>query len=306
MNPEQILNSNLSKAEKARRLYDAGFTRHQVADLICSGNYGWAHNIYKKHFGLETVRRAVVAAGFNHKFGIELEAYNVCRHTLSAALNAAGILCHVEGYNHTTRNHWKIVGDGSLSGANAFEIVSPVLQGEAGMIQAETVCRVLEAQGAKINKSCGFHVHFDARTFSMADWKNLYSNYIALESEIDAMLPASRRNNQYCRSVSHRFPSKAAATEALQAATTVQELSRIIAGSNRYMKLNAESYMRHGTVEFRQHSGTVEFQKVGSWVRICAAMIDKSKQGMIATLNDCLTPELQTYVATRKRKFATA
>jgi hypothetical protein len=35
MTTEQIITSNLSKAEKARRLYDAGFTRHQVADREC-------------------------------------------------------------------------------------------------------------------------------------------------------------------------------------------------------------------------------------------------------------------------------
>ncbi len=306
MTPEQIIASNFSKAEKARRLYDLGFTRHQVADQICSGNYGWAHNIYKKHLGLETIRRAVTAAGFNHRFGIELEAIGVCRHALSAALNAAGILCHAEGYNHTTRNHWKVITDGSLSGANAFEIVSPVLQGEAGMAQVETVCRVLEAQGAKINRSCGFHVHFDARSLSMADWKNLYKNYITLESEIDSMMPASRRANQYCRSLSYRNRTPSATITALEQATTVEELSQIISGRNRYVKLNAESFMRHGTVEFRQHSGTVEFKKVSSWVRICAALIDKSKEGLLATLSEALTPELQTYVSNRTRKFATA
>jgi hypothetical protein len=194
MTSEQILSSSFSKAEKARKLYDLGFTRHQVADLICGGNYGWAHNIYKKHFGVESRTRSI-ADLFNHKFGIEIEAFNVGMSQLATALRAAGINVEVENYNHTNRNHWKIVTDGSIQGERAFELVSPVLKGEAGIAQVKKVCDVLESIGAKVNKSCGMHVHFDARQMQINDWRNLYKNYIILENEIDAIMPASRRGN---------------------------------------------------------------------------------------------------------------
>lgn len=134
MTQEQILSSNLSKAAKARKLYNLGFTRHQVADLICNGNYGWAHNIYKNYFGLETISRSLPDV-FNHKFGIEIEAYGVNMRVVESAIRAAGVTIEVEGYNHSTRRHWKIVTDGSLRGGQGFEVVSPVLKGEAGIAE---------------------------------------------------------------------------------------------------------------------------------------------------------------------------
>lgn len=45
MNEKEILASSESKAEKARKLFDLGKTRREVADLILGGNVGWAFNI---------------------------------------------------------------------------------------------------------------------------------------------------------------------------------------------------------------------------------------------------------------------
>lgn len=309
MTPAEILASNLSKAEKARRLYDLGYTRHQVADLVCGGNYGWAHNIFAKHTGLatrtRTVSAAAVLAGFAHKFGVEIECFGVSRSVLAQALNAAGVPTHSESYNHTTRNHWKIVNDASVQGEAAMELVSPVLQGEAGLAQVEKVCQVLVRLGAKVNKTCGLHVHFDARTLSVNNWKSLYKNYITLEGEFDAIMPDSRRanNNRFCRSLTFRNGSKESTFNAIDRATTVQQLSSLVAGT-RYVKLNAESFQRHGTVEFRQHSGTVEFEKIGNWIRICGALIDKSKTDSVSSFADFLPENLLSYTTNRKRKFA--
>lgn len=51
---------------------------------------------------------------FTHKFGIEIEAYNCNMERLARELREAGIHVAVEGYNHTTRDHWKLVTDSSL------------------------------------------------------------------------------------------------------------------------------------------------------------------------------------------------
>lgn len=49
MTEKEILASQLSKAEKARKLFDLGKTRKEVANLILGGNIGWAYNIEKAH-----------------------------------------------------------------------------------------------------------------------------------------------------------------------------------------------------------------------------------------------------------------
>ena len=86
-------------------------------------------------------------------------------------------------------------------------------------------------------------------------------------------------------------------------AETVAQLSTLVAGT-RYVKVNAESFMRHGTVEFRQHSGTIEFEKISNWVKICGNLIDKSKTALFNNLQDVLPANLLTYITNRKRKFA--
>ena len=96
---------------------------------------------------------------------MEFEAYNAGKPVLRDALTAAGLQCEIESYNHNDKTHWKIVNDGSINGNDTFELVSPILQGGDGMRQLEKACFVLNACGAKVNKSCGTHVHLGAAGF---------------------------------------------------------------------------------------------------------------------------------------------
>jgi hypothetical protein len=188
------------------------------------------------------------------RFGIEIEYYNVEKNQLAAALNVAGIDCHVEGYNHRTRPHWKIVTDASVRGRYASELVSPILNGEDGLRQIDVVCEVLNRLGAKVNGSCGLHVHHDAARFSQQHLINIVKFYRRSEKEIDAAMPRSRRenNNYYTRSTQD-------IVDALRNGAPLNSVPR-------YSKVNLQSYFRHGTVEFRQHSGTTEAKKIKSWV----------------------------------------
>ena len=70
----------------------------------------------------------------NRKFGIEMEIVGIDRQTALRALRAISISVQNEDYNHNTRGHWKLVSDSSVHGG--FEVVSPVLHGEAGLEEA--------------------------------------------------------------------------------------------------------------------------------------------------------------------------
>lgn len=205
----------------------------------------------------------------NRKFGIELEIAGITKEQAMNALKAVGIRVKIEGYNHDTKPHWKIVTDNSVTGG--FEVVSPILEGEAGITQAEIVARALDDMGANVNGTCGFHVHFDAQGISLEDAKFLVHRYGKHEEEIDAFMPKSRRadNNQYCKSVK-RFLNSASFNNA----ANFNQLASAMGG--RYYKINLESYQRHGTIEFRQHSGTINAAKIANWVRFLAAFIDES------------------------------
>lgn len=304
-----ILAQDATKTAKIQQLIILGLTRKEIARLVTNGNYGFVQNVYAKMRAqgmLDQLTQALTSVNFNSRFGVEFEAYNVSKETLNRALNRAGINCEIEGYNHTTRSHWKIVNDASLNGTQAFELVSPVLQGEQGLAEVETVCRVLTECNAKVNKSCGTHVHLDASNFNLQTWKNIYINYARLEKTIDNFMPLSRRNNRYCKSLKKitNFESR------VNEASSLQNLASSVFHSDRYFKVNPVSYARHNTCEFRQHGGTVEYIKISSWIRFLHNLVQLSKQGLVSNttlegLRAFNNDEIVNYFKTRTNKFQT-
>ena len=61
--------------------------------------------------------------------------------------------------------------------------------------------------------------------------------------------------------------------EALANCTSLEQLASLMnaPGNDRYYKLNLQNLCtgRQPTIEFRQHSATVNYDKIASWVRMC-------------------------------------
>jgi hypothetical protein len=305
-----ILNQSITKTSKIQQLLLLGLTRRQVADLVTNGNYGFVQNVYKKMLEAGTFTTAANTTAFlpeidytfNRRFGIEIEAYNCTRDHLAHELQEAGINVAVEGYNHNTSAHWKLVTDASLYGNNTFELVSPILEGESGLRELEKVCWVLDLCNAKVNESCGLHVHMDAADFNMNTWKNLALSYKNIENTINAFMPATRRDNQYCKSL-----SRISERRILQA-NTLDDL-RVAFGNDRYHKINLEAYARHRTIEFRQHSGSTNFTKMSNWVLFLGRMITFAQQAKVetgTTLQNLpfLTDDQKIYFKLRTKKLS--
>jgi hypothetical protein len=214
--------------------------------------------------------------------GIEIECLlpeGRTRADAAAAVQARiGKPCYAEGYNHRTVGHWKIVTDGSLSNqTRGMEVVSPKLSGEAGLAEVATVLNALQDFGVTVDKSCGFHVHVDATNDDLQFHRTLAKLYAAYESVIDQIMPKSRRgnHNNFCRSIAH------ASREQIDHVRSVSELATLLgraAPAARYVKLNMTR--RHPTVEFRQHSGTLEPEKALTWIKTCLRMVEKAKAGV--------------------------
>ena len=224
----------------------------------------------------------------------------------------AGINVELEDYNHSTRTHWKIVSDGSIRGNNPFELVSPILQGNEGLEQLRKVSEVLESLKTKINKTCGLHIHFDAVDFDISTWKRLYKNYASIEDIIDSFMPESRRknNSSFCRSMRvDNFKSLIdAVSSTSDARLGLAALEWDITYNSRYYKLNTQSYWRHKSVEFRQHSGTVNYEKISNWILFLARFIEFSKRNEINNenwdaLKGFLPDELINFYEERKMNF---
>lgn len=232
---------------------------------------------------------------FDRTYGVEIECYlpeGKTHAMLAAAITAAnvGAPCVVEIYNHQTRNHWKLVTDGSLQNyERGVEVVSPKLSGPEGMASIMKVCAVLDAMGCTVSQKCGIHCHVNSVTMGtpaptaapLTLFKNLFKAYAGFEPVIDAFMPPSRRGNAayYARSlVSVPFYR-------IDQATGFNHFLGMLPGGGsdetRRLKVNYLAYNRHRTVEFRQHSGTTDGAKICKWAMFCLRMVAAAAMGAI-------------------------
>ncbi|MGI4871453.1 MAG: amidoligase family protein [Janthinobacterium lividum] len=324
MTAAQILATvGTTKTWKMQQLFALGLSRREVAGLLGVG-YGFAQNVYAAWLaaGRSTTAPAAPRAlvtpvaftpgALTRTFGVEIEAFGVTRAALLAELRAQGLQAQDAGYTHDATPHWKVVSDGSITGPNAFELVSPILRGYEGLEDLARACRALKICGAQVNNSCGLHVHFGARDLRIEHLRQVVRNYLVLEPTIDQLMPSARRGNAntYCLGLL-RGRTQAEAERQLLAATTADELTTAANGNSRYFKVNMQSFRRHGTVEFRQHSGSTDYEKISFWVKFLHNLIDYSAQHLatpalpveqLATFNQ---RDIATYYQRRRTVLAT-
>jgi hypothetical protein len=216
-------------------------------------------------------------------FGVELELImppGVTDRDIASRITQAGVLCQVERYGHETRTHWKVVTDVSLGYGSGREVVSPPLQGEAGLETVRKVTRVLTEMGCTVNKNCGLHVHIGAQSHQDINWwKNIVRMQHHFEPAIDSVLSPSRRGlaSHWCEPLRINWNSFHVATNLSQLSDAVGQPQRFGARSSyRYRKLNLLSFLQCGTIEFRQHQGTVETMKTEMWVRLLLRLCSKA------------------------------
>lgn len=207
----------------------------------------------------------------NRRFGVEIEFLRTVRkQEVVDAVRAEGIACENEDYNHRDCiSHWKVITDGSCG----LEIVSPILSGEDGLQQVEKVCKALNSLGAKVDKTCGLHVHVDATNLTQQQITRVFLAYARHEKLFDALMPESRRANNSSYSKSIR--------RALDTYYVEEYKTDIFRAYNqhiasRYYKVNLQSYVLHNTIEFRQHSGTTEAEKITNWVVLMVGFVEET------------------------------
>lgn len=253
---QEIKNMKGSKVAKKEAFIKLGLRKYEI-ELLLSELPKPVREVHKFTFGVEI--ECLVAA-------------NLMRE--SATRNEMPF--QYEGYNHVDNNHYyKFVSDSSIRGENPIECVSPVLTGKAGMKSLENCCKALNEAGAQVNISTGLHVHIGAANLSDEAYINVFKNYQKLERVIDTFMARSRRanNSQWCRTLQGRN---------FMWCTTKSDIFDAMNG-DRYFKVNACSYARHKTIEFRQHQGSTDFEKISNWVNFCAKLVAWSKKNVLSS-----------------------
>ena len=222
-------------------------------------------------------KRARGFTGSNRKFGVEVE-YIGGADAVADEMNARGLDCEVQQYNHRVSSAWKIVPDGSVS--CGYELVSPPLRGEAGRAALRTACEALRAAGATVDASCGLHVHHEVTNLTLDAFQNLYRLWWRAQGATGSLVARSRRDGRWCQWINLTDVEVVESLSSLDRRTVGMVADRI----DRYKSLNLQSFPRYGTVEVRQHQGTLNADKMLAWIDYVQALISWAS-------SDCELPD---------------
>lgn len=194
---------------------------------------------------------------------------------------------------------WEIDDDSSIEGpydSVTMEIKTPILKGIKGLKQIQKFLSYF-SKYASVNKTCGLHVHVGAFDFKKRNSLEMVTTalmyYSKLESTFDLLVDDSRRknNNEYAIATS----SLNQLIESYSSSNQTYEIQE-----ERYHKLNIESLNEHGTLEFRQMHGTLDYALIKNWIIVCTSFVD-----MVAVQYKNLMKPLKMQVKNRKLNYKT-
>ena len=237
-----------------------------------------------------------------YQIGYEIEAYGLNAQEIREAIEGAGegfltpgsdrlmgyweskspcahprgmvpLRCVKMNPDYAHNQSWIAAQDGSLHARGlgpSFEVISPVMYGEAGMRAAKRVHKALVKAGAVTDKTAGNHIHMginhSARWKRMSDKKKaevgrrLAHVYAHFQPVIDSLLSNVRCSGVAGRAGSGYGPS-----------TTPVNLDRPFGGR---CVLNLGSWILQGRVEFRQVGYTLKWENIEGMTGIFKAMLN--------------------------------
>lgn len=222
--------------------------------------------------------RSEDSMNIKRKFGVEIEYVGIERKHIINALKKINVKCVSERYTHKTATYWKIVDDGSIVEQPQYrgELVSPPLKGSKGLKQLGKVVQAINNAGANVNRSCGLHVHVDASDLSPNQILYVSQRYGKFEKEIDQFMAPWRSNNTYARTLNKTYHTNVARMIRRNMKIHGVNFKSAASFADRYRKVNIASFNRHGTIEFRQHEGTVDFERIINWVQFCIYFVEET------------------------------
>lgn len=209
-------------------------------------------------------------------FGVEIECNAVgSMEDTRDVIRAVGSLAEADAYRHAARNApgtWLVKRDGSL-GREGREVVSPILRGPEGLAELHRVVSALQRAGHTADRSCGIHVHVGIAPFSPRECAAIATRYARHGRAIASTLAPSRSSNRYCAMPDAGHTQRA--FESLPESIALASVGYAMGLGSKYHTVNLATLTR-GAVEFRQHQGSVNPDRIASWVRFLLAFVIES------------------------------
>lgn len=187
---------------------------------------------------------------------------------------------------------WHLETDESLKGSGGAELVSPVLFGMEGLVDAYKAFQLLrQIQGVDINETCGFHVHHgvDREQFKCRELQRLVKLIYPMEDYFYLLIPGKRNEAATCRPMEldlERFlkdcpgcePENCPVKSAWYSPENrfdVEAARHPRYDKTRYHGLNLHSYWFRGTIEFRYHCAVLhEVDEAMQWIIFTQMLVE--------------------------------
>lgn len=187
----------------------------------------------------------------------------------------------------STGRKWKVVSDASIrcqargertaSRLYAVEVVSPICKYE-DIETVQQLIRELRKGGAKVNDSCGIHIHVDASRHDPKTLRNVVNIMASKEDLLYKTLRVNIDRQYYCQKADLRFledvnlkrPKSMSEFETLWYNGSSGRHTHY--HSSRYHALNLHSVFSKGTIEFRMFNATLHAGEVKSYIQLCLAI----------------------------------
>ena len=229
----------------------------------------------------------------DQNFGMELEFTGITRKQAAAAIaktiNGNYDYTHVSSYDRREIRDaegriWSICSDASVTGShsgNGGEFVTPICTYD-DIEKVQECVRTLRRAGAKVDKTCGLHIHIDGKNHNARSLKNLVFTFKAKQDLIYKAVEAEdRKQNQYCKVIDDRLIDTIKKNKKLDMDSLADDWYGTYApyqsreqhyNDSRYHALNLHSIWYRGTVEFRLFHATLHAGKVRAYINLCLAM----------------------------------
>lgn len=234
-------------------------------------------------------------------FGIEIEMTGITKDkaqkTVAKVLESTNTGRRQSYDNHyvidRSGREWKCENDGSIrttlsngspigSHRYAVELVSPILTYN-DIPKLQEIIRALKAAGARVNDSCGIHIHIDGANHSAGSLYNLTELFVERQDLIYDALDNNARAHRWCRKMSaglrdemKKVRTSIADTERVWYSNANDGYSGTIDhshyNSTRYHGLNLHAFFSKGTVEFRLFNSTLHAGKIKAYIQFCLAL----------------------------------
>jgi hypothetical protein len=131
---------------------------------------------------------------------------------------------------------------------------------------------VLRNAGARINESCGMHIHIGVDTLDQDQQANILQAYSEWQWAFTAFVLQRRVNGSWSR-----LRTRGDWDGLIDSWSNSQDVAYFARQQDRYFAFNVASFHRHGTFEMRSHHGSLNGTNACAWIAMHLAFFDAAK-----------------------------